>query len=139
MARGGRRPGAGRKPKNGGIVLRHPSAGAVPVPVPPGPVLPPAGLDPEALEVWNERAPYAIARQTLDQSSAPGFARYCELVVLERHEAKSTGRGGPNHIKILNYLEKAERSFSSYPIGRPMPQIAGAAEQQPTSKLGRFR
>ncbi len=139
MARGGRRPGAGRKPKNGGILLRHPAAGAVQVPVPPAPVLPPAGLDPEALEVWKERAPYAIARQTLDQSSAPGFARYCELVVLERHEAKSSGRGGSNHRGILNLLKDAERSYSTWPIGRPMPQIAGADVAQPTSKLGRFR
>lgn len=140
MARGGRRPGAGRKPRSKtGVVLLHPGRPAAAVPAPPAEIKVPATLDPEELEIWNERAPHAIAFGTLDAASVAAFARYCQIVVLERHEGKSSGRGGSNHRGLLKQLDAFELRFLLSPNGRPMPQRAGAADTQPTSKLGRFR
>jgi hypothetical protein len=141
MARGGSRPGAGRKPRSKtGIVLIHPSIPPASALLGPPADLPvPACLDPEERAVWLERAPHAIAFGTLDAASVPTFVRYCQHVVLEQHESKSSGRGGPNHRGILKLLNDLELRYMTSPNGRPMPQRAGAVETLPASKLGRFR
>jgi len=141
MARGGRRPGAGRKPRSKtGIVLLHPSIPpASALLAPPAEITIPATLDPEERAIWDERAPHAIAFGTLDAASVAAFARYCQIVVLERHEGKSSGRGGSNHRGLLKQLDAFELRFLLSPNGRPMPQRAGAVETLPASKLGRFR
>ena len=141
MPRGGRRPGAGRKPRSKvGVVLIHPSIPpASALLAPPAVVEVPAGLDDEERAVWIERAPHAQQYGTLDVASVAAFTRYCQIVVLERHEGKSSGRGGSNHRGLLKQLDAFELRFLLSPNGRPMPQRAGAIETQPASKLGRFR
>lgn len=141
MPRGGRRPGAGRKPRSKvGVVLIHPSIPpASALLAPPAALEVPAGLDEEERAIWIDRAPYAIQYGTLDQASVAAFVRYCQIVVLERHEGKSSGRGGSNHRGLLRQLDQFELRFLLSPNGRPMPQRAGAIETQPASKLGRFR
>jgi hypothetical protein len=117
-------------------VIRHPSASA---PAPAEPLEPPADLDPEVRAVWIERAAFSIARGMLCAGSVAGFRRYCETVVLERYESKSSGRGGTNHRGLLALLMKMETDYGMNPIGRPLVQPAGEASRPPASKLGRFR
>jgi hypothetical protein len=141
MARGGRRPGAGRKPRSKiGVVLIHPSIPpASALLAPPAEIAIPDSLDPEERAIWLERAPHAIQFGTLEAASVSAFARYCQIVVLEQHEGKSSGRGGANHRGLLKQLDAFELRFLLSPNGRPMPQRAGAVETLPASKLGRFR
>src|SRR5687767_10536912 len=103
MPRGGRRPGAGRKPKPrpDGLparVLAHPSV--PPTTNEPSPIEEfdaPDALMADERAVWLKQAPHAFKQRTLTRASAMAFERYCQTVVLERNEAKSSGVGGANH------------------------------------------
>lgn len=123
MPRGGSRIGSGRKrgPKIGyarARVLQHPSA---PPPAPPDPVAPPDALTPAERAIWVTQAPHAIAHRTLTPASALAFARYCQIVVLEGHEAQSSARGGSNHRGLLKQLNAYELQFLLSPAAKPMP------------------
>ena len=102
MARGGRRVGAGRKPKNrppGGDVTRGPWP-AVPTTDAPSPIEEfdaPNDLGMDERAVWLKQAPHAFKNRTLTRASALAFERYCKVVVLERNEAKSSAVSGANH------------------------------------------
>src|SRR5687767_7469748 len=104
MPRGGRRIGAGRKPK----VPKVKGLGAVGVSKPGGkPGAPisnvpttngespieefdaPDDLAVEERAVWLKQAPHAFKNRTLTRARAMAFERYCKVVVLERNEAKS--------------------------------------------------
>lgn len=148
MPRGGKRPGAGRKPKPKigeaawGKVLPHPS-------VPPSTNTPPPPVEefdaPDDLTaderaVWLKQAPFAFQNRTLTRASALSFERYCKVVVLERNEAKSSGMGGANHRGLLKQINAYELQFLLTPAGRPMPDPPKQAESaEPDSKLGRYR
>lgn len=136
MPRGGRRPGAGRKPKPKtgnelARVLKHPSA-----PPPTTNDLPPVeefdapnDLDLDARNVWLKQAPHAFANRTLTKGTALAFERYCKLVVMERNEAKSTGAGGANHRGMLKQINSLELQFMLVPNGRPMAEPPAAPKQ----------
>lgn len=123
MPRGGRRPGSGRKPKQGAArVLAHPS-------VPPPPTIPspveefdaPNDLTAEERAVWLMQAPHAFKARTLTRATALAFERYCKVVILERNEAKSSGVGGANHRGLLRQINAYELQFMLVPCGKPLP------------------
>lgn len=93
MARGGRRVGAGRKPKaellrfidgNAGRRKRRPGAPANGPGDDPAPVAPPADLTAEELAVWNQWAPLALERRTLTDSTRFAFEHLCLLEIDRR-------------------------------------------------------
>jgi hypothetical protein len=143
MPRGGRRAGAGRKPKNAETVARvlsHPSA---PPPTTNGPIEveefdAPDDLALEERAVWLKQAPFAFKNGTLTRASALSFERYCKVVVMERNEGKSSGVGGANHRGLLKQINSYELQFMLTPAGKPMPVVV-TEQAQPESKLARFR
>lgn len=92
---GGKRVGAGRKPKD--ALLRSIQGGRDrrPEPAPPsadpGPtavapiatIQPPADLTAEELAIWNRDAPLAEAERTLVLATASAFREFCELEALK--------------------------------------------------------
>lgn len=139
MPRGGRRPGAGRKPKSLlATVLQHPSA--VPTTNTLSPIEEfdaPDDLTREERSVWLKQAPHAFKLRTLTRASAMAFERYCKVVVLERNDAKSSGVGGANHRGLLKQINAYELQFMLSPNGRPIVEPDAVAA--PVGKLGRFR
>jgi hypothetical protein len=151
MPRGGRRPGAGRKPKTRheldrqaleyqARVLAHPS-------VPPttnvtSPIEEfdaPDSLAIEERRVWLKQAPFAFSSRTLVPATALAFERYCQVVVLERKESESSARGGANHRGLLKQINAYELQFLLSPNGRPMPATVKTEAETAPSKLSRFR
>jgi hypothetical protein len=126
MPRGGRRIGAGRKPKNRtASVLQHPSSSVVPPSTnEPSPVEEfdaPNDLAADERAIWLKQAPHAFANRTLTRATALSFERYCKVVVLERNEAKSSGVGGANHRGLLKQINSLEQQFLLAPFGKAMP------------------
>jgi hypothetical protein len=148
MGRGGRRPGAGRKPKPKAFGGLHPFPVPAPM-VPPSTNYPPAPVEefdaPDSLTaeeraIWLKQAPHAFANRTLTKATALSFERYCTVVVMERYEAQSSGRGGSNHRGLLKQINAYELQFNLTPCGKPMPEPAAVQPvAQPESKLAKFR
>lgn len=119
-----------------GRVIQHPS---VPTTNPASPIEEfdaPNDLGVDERHVWLKQAPFAFANRTLTRSTALAFERYCRLVVMERKESESSGRGGANHRGLLKQINALELQFILTAAGRAMPDAAPAA---PVSRLGRFR
>lgn len=145
MPRGGRRVGAGRKPKTpaerelSGRVLQHPSAGAVPPSTnyPPAPVEEfdaPDSLSAEARKVWMQQAPYAFKHRTLTRATALSFERYCKMVVQEGIEALSSAANGPDHRGLRKEINELEKQFMLTALGKPIYQVDAAPAANPLSK-----
>jgi hypothetical protein len=141
MPWGGKRVGAGRKPKpkppasDGARVLAHPSAPALPPP-PTTNGAPeveefdaPDSLTMEERAVWLKQAPHAFRAGTLTRGTALAFERYCRIVVLEQNEAKSSGMGGSNHRGLLRQINAYELQFMLIPCGKPLAQPAAPQAQ----------
>lgn len=144
---GGRRPGAGRKPKSDAIRAldgnaghRRRTADVVPHPsAPPAPVLPaldeadvPNDLGHEERLVWLELAPHALASRTLTASTSLGFRMLCRNVVLERQYAQSvTDRGSANHRGLIQRVDAELLRFNLAPCGKPMSQPATEPASDP--------
>jgi hypothetical protein len=145
MGWGGRRPGAGRKPKpaheralTGGHVLAHPSS--VPTTNETAPIEEfdaPDDLTREERAIWLKQAPYAFQNRTLTRATALSFERYCKVIVLEHHEAKSSGSGGANHRGLLKQINAYELQFMLTPCGKPIYQAEAATPA--ANPLARFR
>lgn len=133
--RGGRRVGAGRKPKpldQMGRILAHPSSSGVPTtngPVEIEEFDAPDDLGVEERAVWLKQAPHAFKSRTLTRSTALSFERYCKVVVLERNEAKSSAVGGANHRGLLRQINAYEMQFMLTPAGKPMLEAAPVPQQ----------
>ena len=127
MPRGGRRIGAGRKPKpKTAKVLAHPSAVVPPSTNESSPVEEfdaPNDLTAEERAIWMKQAPHAFANRTLTRGTALSFERYCKVVVLERNEAKSSAVGGANHRGLLRQINAYELQFMLTPSGKAVPII----------------
>jgi hypothetical protein len=137
---GGKRKGAGRKKRvdQPARVLAHPSV--PPTTNEPSPVEEfdaPDDLTKDERAVWLKQAPHAFAARTLTRATALSFERYCKIVVLERKEAESSARGGPNHRGLLKQVNAYELQFRLTHDGKPV--VASQAPEQPVSKLDRFR
>lgn len=146
---GGRRPGAGRKPKDailraldGGrashsrkpaTVLPHPSSDGL---EPPAPKLPqvdeadaPIEFDAEERAVWLELAPHAILARTLTPATSLGFRMLCRNVVMERNYSKSVlERGSANHRGLIQRIDAELLRFNLAPCGKPIASV------EPTEK-----
>lgn len=144
MPRGGRRPGAGRKPKSEaeraldgnanhrGRVLPHPAASTYVAPPHP-PTLDeadaPNDLSFDERAVWLELAPHAIANGTLTDATALGFKILCRNVVLERRYATSVNdQGTGNHRGMIQRVDAELLRFNLAPCGKPME---GAGQRKP--------
>lgn len=126
MPRGGRRIGAGRKPKQQTAkLLQHPSTPVVPPTTNSASPIEefdaPNDLTADERTIWLKQAPHAFANRTLTRASALAFERYCKVVVLERNEAKSSGVGGANHRGLLKQVNAYELQFLLVPAGKAMP------------------
>lgn len=129
MPRGGRRIGAGRKPKPKvgselARVLQHPSVPTTNQPSPIEEFDAPNDLAADERAVWLKQAPHALKNRTLTRATALAFERYCKVVVLERNEAKSSGVGGANHRGLLKQINAYELQFMLTPAGKPMVDVA---------------
>ncbi len=136
---GGRRFGAGRKPKSErerlvhgntghrGRLLTHPR---VPLLDTAPPVIDefdaPDTLMTDERHVWLRQAPYAFRNGTLTRASALSFERYCRLVVREQAESKSSGCDGPNHRGMQKQLNALELQFGLTAAGKPMADALAA-------------
>lgn len=142
MPRGGKRIGAGRKPKSKTAkLLQHPSALAPPPTNAPSPIEEfdaPDSLSMDGRGVWLKQAPHAFANRTLTPASAMAFERYCEVVVLERNERKSSGVGGANHRGLLKELRALEERFILAPLGKAMPVVDGRSGPAPAESDDAF-
>lgn len=139
MPRGGRRIGAGRKPKNRTAkLLQHPSA-TVPTTNAQSPIEEfdaPTDLTPKERAIWLKQAPFAFVNRTLTRATALAFERYCKVVVLERNEAKSSGVGGPNHRGLLKQINAFELQFMLAPCGKAMPIVAAVTPDEDDAYFG---
>lgn len=145
MPRGGRRPGAGRKPNplkqllgEPARVLSHPSVPTTNAASPIEAFDAPDALTMEERAVWLKQAPHAFANRTLTRGTALSFERYCRAVVWEQKEGESSARGGANHRGLLKQINAYELQFLLTPCGKAMPVIEKPEEAAP-SKLSRFR
>src|SRR5688572_2748600 len=144
MPRGGRRPGAGRKPKSlQARVLPHPSMPPPTTNYPPAEVEEfdaPDALSKEERDVWLKQAPFAFRKGTLTRSTAFAFERYCKMVVQEENEAKSSAVNGANHRGLRREINVLELQFLLTPCGRLVQEPAQpGVSAQPQGKLARFR
>lgn len=147
---GGRRPGAGRKPKaahlralDGGANKRAPkilpttnrtasSADAI------DEFHAPDSLTREQRDVWMSLAPHAFANRTLTRATAYGFELLCRNIVLEQDLARDVElRGGPNHRGLIQRIDAELLRFNLAPCGKPMAEPA-SEPAKPTSPLDRF-
>lgn len=146
MGWGGRRPGAGAKPK----ALRerallavpsrspHVQASAASVPAEPVDAPAPATLTDDERAVWVRQAPFAVRARTLTPSTALSFERYVRMVVLEDRLSRDVdAAGGTNHRGILQRINALELQFCLTPAGKALLD-APAAEAKPVSPLDRF-
>jgi hypothetical protein len=140
MPRGGRRPGAGRKPKLKLVAAITSAQASVPsTNYPPEPVEEfdaPDDLAVEERAVWLKQAPHAFRNGMLTRVSAMAFERYCKVVVLERNEARSSGVGGSNHRGLLKQINQYELQFGLIPNGRPMPEAAVPQQDEDEAFFG---
>ena len=91
MPRGGRRVGAGRKPKQKRPTLTLVNSRRDPAPAPPPAAadvdvdelaVPPSDLTPAERDVWRSCAPLALEAQTLTPATAVGFRELCTVAAL---------------------------------------------------------
>jgi hypothetical protein len=145
MPRGGRRPGAGRKPKSphlraidGGADHRSPAPSVSTATATIEPFDPPATLKGKALGIWHELAPHAYAARTLTPAMTVAFVMLCRNVALERSLAtRRLTKGSADHRGMIQRVEAALLRFNVAPCGKAIyePEAAAAA---PTNPLTRF-
>lgn len=147
---GGRRPGAGRKPKTAleqaitgdpghrGRVLTHPSAGQVLVVAAIDETFEaPDDLTLEEREIWTELAPHAFAARTLTKATALSFRLLCRNVALERWlSASFLSRGGSDHRGLIQRVDAELLRFNLSPCGKAI--YAAEPVAAPASPLERF-
>lgn len=128
---GGRRPGAGRKPKTArereidgnaghrGKLLSHPSATTAPDPVEVFDA--PDDFTREERAVWGRLAPHAFANRTLTTATALAFEMLCRNVVLERRLSQSAlGCAGSDHRWLIQRVDAELASFNLKPCGKAL-------------------
>ena len=149
---GGKRVGAGRKPKTcrqeivtgarsergRARVLEHPSVLPVMANAVSVDELDASELTPDEHRVWVELAPLAVANRTLTPATALAFRLLCRNLVLERALAADNQTcGGGNHRGLIQRVDVELLSFSLAPCGKPIYEEAPKAS--PMSALDRFR
>lgn len=126
MAWGGKRVGAGRKPKP----KAEPARFAPPTTNDQSPIEEfdaPDSLTLEERQVWLKQAPHAFKSRTLTRSTALAFERYCRMVAREAIEAKSSAAEGPNHRGLRKEINTLELQFLLTASGRPLAEAPAEA------------
>jgi hypothetical protein len=141
LGKGGRRPGAGRKPKS---LLEHQLAGTKPrgrllrpaafAPVPADPIDPPAELSPEELAIWQQLGPSATSVGTLRPETAYAFTRLVRHAALERkYDSSVRDCGSAGHRQLMKILIGELLAFGLLPSGAtaaPRPQLSEPARAE---------
>ena len=147
-ASGGRRPGAGRKPKSGleravtgnpghrGRVLAYPASSEMPVVAAIEVFDAPVDLTPEERGIWDELAPEAFASRTLTKATRLSFRLLCRNLVLERGLATDPKEVcGPNHRGMLQRVDAELLRFNLAPCGKA---LYAADSERPPNPLEKF-
>jgi hypothetical protein len=148
MSWGGKRPGAGRKPKSDvvraidgtrdrrpGRILPHPSAPeSGPVPIEEFDA--PDDLTFDERKVWLELAPFAFANRTLTRATSFSFRLLCRNIVLEQALRAAAYRGGSDHRGLIQRVDAELLRFNLSPCGKALYDAAPAKIENP---LDRFR
>lgn len=151
MAWGGRRPGAGAKPKSArdraisgvpahrGRVLAHlPAAAPAPVEVFDAP----ADLLPAERVIWVALAPFACEQRTLTKATSLAFRLLCRNIVIENEMALAAdARGGSDHRGMIQRVETGMLRFNVSPCGKALYEapLTSAASVNPLEKFLRRR
>jgi hypothetical protein len=150
---GGRRPGAGAKPKSEreralsgarshkpGRVLAHPGAQTEDPSTDPGAVDEfdaPDDLTTDERNVWLELAPFAFRNRTLTKATSLSFRMLCRNVVIEREMgAKVMDRGTANHRGMIQRVDAELLRFNLSPCGKAM--IDPKPVEKPANPLEKF-
>lgn len=139
---GGRRIGAGRKPKLQAVPasIKPPSTnsdagGAEPFEEFDAP----DDLTREERAVWLKLAPHAFRRRTLTRATALSFEMLCRNIVLERKLADDMKLvGGANHRGVIQRVDAELLRFDLSPNGKPHGQ-ASEGQEKPKSALARLK
>ena len=147
---GGRRPGAGAKPKSERERALTGVRGHKPGRVLPGPG--PVDADPGAVDefdapndlttdernVWLELAPHAFRNRTLTKATSLSFRILCRNVVLERTMAgKVMDQGSANHRGMIQRVDAELLRFNLSPCGKAMYEPK-EGDKKPANPLERF-
>jgi len=145
---GGRRVGAGRKPRTRleqvitgtlrgpGRVLPGPGAGDAPMVAPIDRFEAPADLSDLERAIWLDLAPHAFAARTLTRATAFAFRLLCQNVALERgFAARADECGRASHRGLIQRVDAELAAFNLRPFGKP---IFEAAPAQPANPLDKF-
>ena len=143
MGRGGRRPGAGRKPRGrpAGLVLTLPGLR------PAGLETAPAELPAAVRVVWARLAPLALLERTLAPATAAGFGQLCQQWVYVAELAATIERLGAGTREAEGYLKQYGRlagrldsslaRFNLTANGKPAVAAAPAAVANPWALVAR--
>jgi len=148
---GGRRPGAGKKPKTKADRELDGNAGHRPrsvapltslawrasAPPPAAPVVDefdaPDDLTAEERSAWLELAPHAFKNRTLTRATALSFRILCRNVWLER-VLSSKEPGSAAHRGMLQRVDAELLRFNLSPCGKPMVEEEQAKPANPLEK-----
>ncbi len=129
---GGRRVGAGAKPKpkppvspfavlHGGRQLE--AALTLPADADPALCEPPADLPSEQQDFWRTHAPLAVERRTLTKATVPAFKLLCELHAKKVMVGTMVDKGALGGLRVFMQLSKQVESlmarFCLAPFGKP--------------------
>lgn len=138
---GGRRAGAGRKPKmavvppSAAVTASAPSTnsdagGAEPL---AADFHAPDDLSADECKVWMKLAPHALQRQTLTTATALSFEMLCRNIVLERSLAVDPdARATANHRGLIQRIDAELLRFDLSPNGKPHGSVPAKAEKPKT-------
>ena len=152
MPRGGRRPGAGRKPKDaalraidggaakgrtvGAPVIALPTTNSDQVPEACEEFQAPDSLTREQRQIWLQLAPFAFANRTLTRGTALAFERLCKHVALERELERGELAGGSDHRGMIQRVDAELARFMLAPFGKAVYERPAVAPTAPTSPAG---
>lgn len=148
MPRGGRRPGAGRKPKPSHmrIVQGSRSRAEQKAEVPAESAaneqvevlaVPDWLKEPDAIALWNELAPLALDRRTLTAATRRSLASLCEKHCIAAKLA-AVELGGTAHARMLKQINAEMLQFNLTPCGKPLFEAVTEPAKK-VSGLSRFR
>ncbi len=82
----------------------------------------------QALAIWHELAPSAVAARTLTPATAAAFVMLCRAVVHERAlSASPMDVGGPNHRGLMHRVATWMKDFCLSPFGKALFESKPAA------------
>ncbi len=89
----------------------------------------------EALAVWHELAPHAVAKRTLTPGTAAVFLMLCRAVVTQRYVEP----GGANDRGMQQRIASWMKDFAIGPLGKPEADTAPPAAVNPLDRFTKAR